>query len=92
MGPFKQGKDQYPESVKKINVFLRSIAPNMRKTDNRLIVTLPGSWVSYIGTSARNVAHARWIVSHAIKAIKDESLTSLDGGPIDVLIMPYYRA
>lgn len=83
---------QWPEAAENFNGFLREIAPDIPDNQNRLLVTLPGSWVSYIGTSARNIAHARWIIDTAIKAVHRKDLKSLDGSPIDVLVMPYYRA
>jgi superfamily I DNA and/or RNA helicase len=93
MRPYRGGRAQYPNSVKNFNQFLKdNVAPQLPRDQNRVMVTLPGSWVSYIGSSARNIAHARWAISQAILAITDESLTSLDGGQIEILIMPYYRA
>lgn len=75
MGPYRSGKHQYPDSVKSFNKFLKEIVPELPGAQNRVMITLPGSWVSYIGTSARNLAHARWAVSQAIRAINDQSLT-----------------
>jgi hypothetical protein len=55
------------------------------------LVTKWAKW-SWSAPSWANLAHTRWVVSTAIRAIKDQSLTSLSDGPIDILIMPYYRA
>ena len=94
MGSYRARQAQYLDSVKGFNIFLKAIVPDLPSHHNRIMVmvTLPASWVSLIGTSARNIAHVRWAVTQAIKAIKDTSLKNLHGGPIEILMMPYIRA
>ncbi|KAB5572584.1 hypothetical protein GE09DRAFT_1269540 [Coniochaeta sp. 2T2.1] len=91
MTPFSRA-NQWSSLTETYHKFLLELAPELPKNETRLMVTLEGSWDSYIGTSARNIAHARWIVATSIKAVHDKTLTSRDGSPMDILIMAYYRA
>jgi hypothetical protein len=79
MMPYRRDEKQWPTAAIAFNRFLRHICPTLPLMEqNRIMVTFPGSWVSHVGGSARNIAHARWIVRQAIKAIKDKGLTSVD--------------
>jgi hypothetical protein len=65
MVSYTAGGDQFPPSVKNFNTFLKSIVPGLPNDQNRIMVSFPGSWVSRIGTSARNLAHAKWATNSA---------------------------